>query len=58
MHKEGPPLRPIVNTITSPTYELAKHVEKLLKPLVGNTSYFIKDSNDFVGIIKDEKVEQ
>ena len=43
IHKEGVPLRPIVNTIDSPTYELEKHVAKIVGPLVGNTDSFIKD---------------
>ena len=55
IHKEGVPLRPIVNTIGSATYELAKYVAKILKPLVGNTDSFIKDSKDFVNFIKNEK---
>ena len=37
IHKYGVPLRPIVNTIGSPTYELAKYVAKILSPLVGNS---------------------
>lgn len=57
IHKEGVPLRPIVNTIGSPTYELAKYVAKILKPLVGNTDSFIKDSQDFVNLIKNERLE-
>jgi hypothetical protein len=56
IHKEDIPLRPIVNTIGSPTYELAKHVAKILSPLVGHTDSFIKDSNDFIKIIKNEKI--
>lgn len=48
IHKERVPLRPIVNTIGSPTYELAKYVAKILKLLVGNTDSFIKDSHDFI----------
>ena len=58
IHKEGVPLRPIVNTIGSPTYELAKYVAKILKPLVGNTDSFIKDSHDFVNLIKNETLEK
>ena len=58
IHKDGVPLRPIVNTIGSPTYELAKYVAKVLKPLVGNTDSFIKDSHDFVNLIKKEKLER
>lgn len=57
IHKEGVPLRPIVNTIGSPTYERAKYVAKILRPLVGNTDSFIKDSHDFVKLIKNEKIE-
>jgi hypothetical protein len=45
-----------MNTIDSPTYELAKHVAKILSPLVGHTDSFIKDSNEFINIIKNEKV--
>jgi hypothetical protein len=56
IHKEDVPLRPIVNTIGSPNYELTKHVAKILSPLVGYTDYFIKDSNDLINIIKNEKV--
>jgi len=57
IHKEGVPLRPIVNTIGSPTYELAKYVAKILRPLVGNTDSFIKDSQDFVNLIRNENLE-
>jgi len=58
IHKEGVPLRPIVNTIGSPTYELAKYVAKILKPLVRNTNSFIKDSHDFVNLIKNERIQR
>ena len=37
IHQEGFPLRPNINTIGSPTYELAKFVEKWLGPLIGHT---------------------
>jgi hypothetical protein len=57
IHKEGIPLRPIVNTIRSPTYELAKYVAKILGPLVGHTESFIKDSNNFINTIKNEKMK-
>jgi hypothetical protein len=42
IHKEGVPLRSIVNTIRSLACELEKYVEKLLGPLVCNTNSFIK----------------
>ena len=43
IHKDGIPQRPIVNTIGSPTYELAKFVAKRLGPVVGHMESFIKD---------------
>ena len=58
IHKEGAPLRPIVNTIGSPTYQLAKYLANKLKPLVGNTSSFVKDSSFFVNKIKNIKVDK
>ena len=52
IHKNGAPLRPIVNTIGSPTYNLVKHLAKTLKPLAGNTTSYIKDSTHFIQEIK------
>jgi len=57
VHKKEVPLRPIVNTIGSPTYELAKYVASILAPLVGKTSSYIKDSNQFVNFIKNTTVD-
>jgi len=48
VHKPNIPLRPIVNTIGSPSYLLAKHLAKKLRPLSGNTLSYIKDSCSFV----------
>lgn len=48
IHKKGTPLRPIVSSIDSPTYKLAKHLANILQPLVGTTSSYVKDSEDFV----------
>ena len=56
IHKEGTPLKLIVKNIGSPTYELAKYVSLLIKPLVGNTDSFIKKSDDFIELIKNERV--
>ena len=54
--KTGIPLRPIVNTIGSPTYDLAKHLAKALKPLVGKTFSFIKDSSELISKMKEWKM--
>ena len=58
IHKPGVPLRPIVDTIGSPTYRLAKFLVEKLKPLVGNTSSFIKDSSYFIEKIKHRHMEE
>ncbi len=57
VHKEGVPLRPIVNTIGGPTYLLAKFHAVKLRPLVGHTESFIKDSASFIGDLKRIKLE-
>lgn len=57
IHKEGAPLRPIVNTIGGPTYLLAKFLSLKLKPLVGHTESFVKDFAFFVKELKNIKLD-
>lgn len=57
IHKEGTPLRPIVNTIGGPTYLLAKFLVLKLKPLVGRTESFVKDSASYIKELKDIKLD-
>ena len=52
VHKPGTPLRPIVCTINSPTYEVAKLLSKILAPLVGHTKSYIKSSKHFIEELK------
>ncbi|XP_063540745.1 uncharacterized protein LOC134749659 [Cydia strobilella] len=52
VHKTNVPLRPIVSQISSPTYDLAKHVASVLQPIVGGTPSFVKDSRHFIDILK------
>lgn len=52
IHKEGAPLRPIVNTIGGPTYLVAKYLALKLRPLVGLTKSFVKYSASFVEELK------
>ena len=52
IHKDGVPIRPIVNTRNSPTYQLAKFLAKKLKVFVGQTPSYIKDSTHMVNEIK------
>ena len=53
IHKENVPLRPIVSAIGSPTYNIAKHLTKLLEPYIGQTDTYIRDSTHFIEKIKD-----
>ena len=52
VHKHDVPLRPIVSTINSPTYELARMLTKVISPLAGDTSSFVKDAAHFVQILE------
>ena len=58
IHKQGIHLRPIVNTIGSPTYNLVKYVVEKLKPLVGNTFSYVKDSTHLARMMKDWKTKE
>ena len=50
IHKPEVPLRPIVSSIGSPTYHLAKELTRILTPLKGKCSSNIKNSAHFVEI--------
>ncbi|XP_038148866.1 uncharacterized protein LOC119788543, partial [Cyprinodon tularosa] len=52
IHKEGAPLRPIVSSINSVTYNIAKQLTNILAPLVGNTPHHIENSKDFANKAK------
>jgi hypothetical protein len=53
IHKPNIPLRPIVSSIESPCYALAEFLHKILSPLAGNTSSFMKNSEKFIKSIQD-----
>ena len=48
IHKLDTPLRPIVSSCGSVTYDVAKELAKILKPLVGKSPHHIKITQDFV----------
>ena len=58
IHKADAPLRPIVSSIDSVTYNVAKHVAYIIGPLVGKSKHHIINSQDFVDKIKDIRVEE
>ena len=58
IHKANLPLRPIVSSIGSITYNLAKHLKGFVKPLVGQSIHHVKNSSEFTKTIKDKRVEE
>ena len=57
IHKEGVPLRPIISAIGSPTYQLAKEIAKILRPLAGKSCSGIRNSSDFCRRIREMEME-
>ncbi len=47
IHKDNVPLRPIISIIGSATYDLAKYLAKIISPLVGQTSSYVKNFSSF-----------
>ena len=48
IHKNGVPIRPIISAVATYNYKLAKYLDRILKPLVQNSNYILKDTFDFV----------
>ncbi|XP_072048674.1 uncharacterized protein [Amphiura filiformis] len=53
VHKAGAPLRPIVSSIGSVSYELARFVADIISPLIGQTVHHIKNTQTFVDQVRD-----
>ena len=52
IHKRDIPLRPIVSSRGSTSYEVAKELARILRPLVGSSPHHIKNTGDFIEQIK------
>ena len=50
IHKDGYPLRPIISQIPTPTYNLAKSLNKIISPFIPS-KYTVKSSNDFIDLL-------
>ena len=48
VHKADMPLRLIVSSIRTISYECARYLATVLSPLVGKTEHHVKNSNKFV----------
>ena len=49
IHKRGIPLRPIVSSRGSISYEVVKELARILKPLVGSFPHHIRNTGGFIG---------
>ena len=56
IHKEGTPLRPIVDYTGSLSYNVSKALSDLLAPLAGKTEHHLKNSKALVDKLKTETV--
>ena len=52
IHKRDIPFRPIVSSRGSTNYEVAKELSRILRPLVGSSPHYIKNTSDFVQQLK------
>ena len=53
IHEKDVPLHPIIASTGGPNYDTARHLTKILKPLVGSTVHHIKNSDRFATLIQD-----
>ena len=56
VHKTGMPLRPIVSSIGTVTYETSKELSRTLKPLVGRSPYQVQNNKEFIQQLEDVKL--
>ena len=57
MYKDGVPLRPMVSTIGSATYRIAKRMNKILAPYARGADNYITNTKDFIKKIEDVIIE-
>ena len=57
IHKPGIPLRPIVSSIGTVTYNTAKELAKILKPLVGMSAHHVQNTMGSVEQLKDVRLK-
>ena len=57
IHKAGVPLRPIISSRGSATYETAKELAKIIKSLVGRSPHHVQNNKDFLESIRNIKLQ-
>ena len=58
IHKPGIPPRPIISSIGTVTYNTAKELAKILKPLVGLSNHHVHNTRDFVEQLKEVRLKK
>ena len=58
IHKPDTPLRPIVSSTGTVSYNTAKELAKILKPLVGMSIHHLQNYKDFIQQLKDVRLQQ
>ena len=58
MHEEGMPLRPIVSSIGTVSYEISKELARILKPLVGKCPYQVQNTREIIQQVKGIKLQK
>ena len=57
IHKEGYPLREIVDSCGSATKQIDKYVSRIIQSYIGGSDHFVKNSKHFTEKIADMKIE-
>ena len=58
IHKKNIPLRPIVSSIGSVSYGVAKELASIIKPLMGCSLHHVNNSKQFADELKEMKLEE
>ena len=57
VHKAGVPLRPIVSSRGSVSYNTSKELARILKPMAGRSTFSVQNTMDFVEQVKNIKLQ-
>ena len=57
LHKDGVPLRPIVSTIGSSTYMIAKRLNNVLAPYAQQANSYVRNTTDFLEKLEDVTID-
>ena len=55
VHKDNYILKPVISSVTSPSYRLAKFYHSILKNITGKKESYIKNSEEFIKKVRNKK---